>query len=223
MPLTLDTQMEQASEALARMDYLACESLCEAALGVAKAQRDWAYYSRILLPLQESRRQRRMVAAEGVIRLGTGTEGGGVSIWLNHLPAGCLVVTHPHTRAEAARLQREARERRLFVEVLLAESKSTDGVWRIGTFAGPAASIDVPAPPADCREQWLPSGTACPAAAQWFLDASEKLGDVLLARVTATSPVQRVDALEQCLLGAGDHEILHQRLADAANDARLLP
>lgn len=234
MTLLLDNQMEQASEALAKMDYLTCESLCEAALAQAKRAGDWAYYGRILLPLQECRRQRRMIAAEGIIRLGTSEQGGGPATWLEHLPAGCIVITRPHTHTEAARLLHEARERRLFIEVLFADSHVNETTWRITTFTGSRkATVDIPAPPVHERDRWLlPTGGkgaksdssfrgATPPQAQWFVQASEKLGDALLAQVNATSAVDRVDVLEACLVGAPDHEILHQRLADAAKAARL--
>ena len=235
MTLLLDNQMEQASEALAKMDYLACESLCEAALAQAKRQGDWAYYGRILLPLQECRRQRRMIAAEGAIRLGTSAQGGGPATWLEHLASGCIVITHPHSHGEAARLLHEVRERRLFIEVLFADSRVNDSTWRIATFTGQRkATVEIPAPPVAERDRWLLPASggkveksdssfrgATPPKAQWFVEASEKLGDALLAGVKATSPFDLVDVLEACLVGAPDHEILHQRLAEAAKAARL--
>jgi len=67
---TLDALMEDASRALAEMDYLTCESLCLKALAAAREDGNWAYYKRILLPLQEVRRQRRMIAADGDVVLG---------------------------------------------------------------------------------------------------------------------------------------------------------
>ncbi len=234
MMLTLDQQMEEASEALARMDYLGCEELCERALAQARQAGDWAYYGRILLPLQECRRQRRMIAAEGTIRLGTGGQGGGPAIWLEHLAAGCLVITHPHTRSEASRLLADVRRRRLHVEIMFADSHTDDDSWRITTHQGPAISIDLPAPVAKVRDHWLMSATHPgkeepatdaetdrAAAADWFIDASEKLGDALLYQVEAIGGIERIAALESCIEAAPDHELLHQALADAAKTARL--
>jgi len=230
----LDTRMEAASEALARMDYLATETLCEEALAQAKATQDWAYYGRILLPLQECRRQRRMIAAEGVIRLGTSSLGHGPVMWPKEFAAGCVVLTHPHHSLHAARLWQEIRACRLFGEVLMADNNVGDATWRVRTFCEPDVVVEILAPPTDWRDRWLtpvreaqsaepgasPRGIK-PTPADWFIDASEKLGDALLATVNATSPADRVDELERCIHAAPDHEILHQRLADAAKAARL--
>lgn len=234
MTLTLDHQMEEASEALAKMDYLHCEVLCVGALAQARQAGDWAYYGRILLPLQECRRQRRMIAAEGTIRLGTGEQGGGPSIWLEHLTAGCLVITHPHTRSEASRLLADVRQRRLHVEIMFADCHVDDASWRIITHQGHSISIDMPAPAAKVRDRWLiplthpgkeelaaDAEANRVAAADWFIDASEKLGDALLAQVGATGGIERITALEACIEAVPDHELLHQALANAARTLRL--
>ena len=65
MPNDLNTTMEHASAALQSMDYAACEAGCLTALAMAGNARRWSDYARILLPLQESRRQRRMIAVDG--------------------------------------------------------------------------------------------------------------------------------------------------------------
>jgi hypothetical protein len=67
---SIDSLMQQAIDALTRMQYLACETLCLRALAAASELGSWDSYARILLPLQESRRQRRLIAADGAIRLG---------------------------------------------------------------------------------------------------------------------------------------------------------
>ncbi len=240
MTMTLDDQMEQASEALAMTDYLTCEQLCIKALAQAKAAKDWAYYGRILLPLQESRRQRRMIAADAPIRLGTSEQGGGPALWLEHLQAGCVVVTHPHSRSEAARLLADVRERNLYVEVLFADTLVSDKQWQISSPIDGHISILMAAPDPAQRDQWLAPGTATVAnvsamddgvaqrvetarvaAANWFIEATQKLGDAWLATVKVSDAAERITALEACIDACGDHEILHQRLADAAKAARL--
>ncbi len=99
----LNAIMERASVALQAMDYATCEAACLEALRVARHGRQWADYARVLLPLQEARRQRRMNAADGTFRLGTGDLAGGPDSWLAALAPGCIVVTPPHDRADAAR------------------------------------------------------------------------------------------------------------------------
>ena len=232
MATSLDDIMNQASGALAGMDYLTAETLCLQALGEARAQANWAYYARILMPLQEARRQRRIMAAEGILRLGTADLSSPVEAWLELAPTGCVALTQPHTADDARRLHDTARQRRLHVEVLHIASDTDAATWRLHSFHDPKVMCDFPAPPAAWREQWLRADQPPPAApprttagpikapttpADWFLAASEALGDAALARL---SPSQRTDVsvLERLLDVAPDHEILHQTLARAARE-----
>jgi len=226
---TLDEQMERASEALARMDYLTCEARCVQALAEARDRRLWRYYARILLPLQEARRQRRQIAAEGTIRLGTGSLGGEPGDWLDQLESGCIVVSPPHGRAEATALWQAARDQRRYVEVLLTDSDLTADAWRVLSFTGPAITCQRPAPPTSWRDQWLAADAVpepAPAGesqtpADWCLDTIEALGDAAIDKVEARTDAipggeMRVELLEPLLDVVPDHEILHQKLGDAA-------
>ena len=237
--------MEQASVALAKLDYLACERRCLEALALARKQANWSYYARVLMPLQESRRQRRMISAEGTIRLGTaklanvtsGCVSDECAIWLERLDRGCIVVTPPYTTDDAHALAQNAKEKNRFVEVLFAESVPDDA-WTLCSYAGPKVHCRRPAPPDEWCERWLEPNpdkhvnphdmsaeTATglnpnPQPADWFLDACEALGDAALAQVEPSlSGPLRVETLEQCLHVVADHEILHQRLGDAARAA----
>lgn len=236
----LDAIMEDASGALSRMEYLVCEARCLEALAVARQQSDWAYYARILLPLQEARRQRRMIAAEGVVRLGSAGLEGQPTDWLDTVAPGCIVLTQPHTAATARELATTVRTKRLCAEVLLADNPVTAPRWTLRAYNGPSVNCEVAAPAADWLDRWLvpddgdavepaatdtPSGSggAGPAAAEgarpvdWFLDACEALGDAALAQVS--SPLgdpKRIEELERCLDVVTDHEIVHQALGDAA-------
>jgi hypothetical protein len=229
MPQTLDELMEQASQALARMDYLTCERLCVQALGQARQQKRWAYYARILLPLQEARRQRRQIAAEGTIRLGTASLAGAPADWLDQLTAGCILVTHPHTADDAKALADAVHEKQRFVEVLFADCEITDDPWRVRSFQGPRIEVRRPAPPDAWRDRWIQAEEHAEPApadqsqtpADWFLDTSEALGDAATEKIEARSDAipggeQRVWLLEEALPVTADHEILHQKLGDAA-------
>jgi len=233
----LDTLMETASEALARMDYLVCEQLCQQALAIARSRHHWDYYARILLPLQEARRQRRMIAAEGVVRLGTDNLGSNPVLWLRRLNAGCMVVTKPHTCKDAVELAQAVRRQSLCVEVLWADNPASDRCWTLRSFAGPNISYVIPAPPAPWVNTWMapdtpdrPIQTASSQASQnpgapqpvdWFLEACEALGDAALEQVqTPVGNPRRVRLLERCLQVVTDHEILHQALGDAARALR---
>ncbi len=235
----IDQIMERASQVLAGMDYLECEALCVQALALARQRRDWDYYARILLPLQESRRQRRIIAAAGVVRLGTSeTPPDAAASLLEKFDSGCIVLTHPLNALDAAALQTEARTRRRHIEVLFADNPANAATWTLRSFNGTQVSLTTPAPPADWRDRWLTPDeqrtmaapvvlpgtpqeeivTTTPTTpADWFLVAMEALGDAALARVDASLESEaRLKALETCLEAVTDHEILHQRLADTA-------
>jgi hypothetical protein len=219
--------MEQASEALAIMDYAACEQLCVQALGEARLIQDWAYYARILLPLQETRRQRRMIAAEGTIRLGTSNLQGDVGQWLSDINEGCIVLTHPYQTGDAQRLAQLVLNEIYHIEILFADCNATESSWQLTSFTGRPVICELAPPAPALRDRWLGNQ---PAAAQWFLHASEKLGDAAIDSVfhqmdannqDLASPKDVVAALEEALTSVPDHEILHQRLAEAARKACL--
>ncbi len=230
----LDSVMERASVALVRMDYLACERYCLEALAMARRERRWAYYARILLPLQEARRHRRMIAADGVVRLGStdlADIGSGI---LEQVTPGCMVVTRPHGKRDALALASAARDLGRYLEVLYCDNEASDEVWHVTSWQGPAVTVARPAPPASWRDVWLGGDIKLPLSpvksaqrpADWVIDATEALGDAALAQVAQseqlahrgqdTDPMQRLAALEACLLVVTDHEIIHQRLGDAA-------
>jgi hypothetical protein len=224
--VNLDHLMQSASVALAGRDYLACEGLCLRALAAARRKQDWAYYGRVLLPLQEARRHRRMIAAEGSVRLGTTGLPGALAADLASHPAAAIVVTHPHGAAEARALAAEARRSRRFVEVLCADNPASAPRWRLRGWAGPEVACDLPAPPVAWLDRWFDRSAvvpvpavagSAPTPADWFLDAAEALGDQALRQADAApDPVARLEALEHCLEVVTDHELNHQRLWDAA-------
>jgi len=170
----IDPIMERASAALAARDYLACESACLEALGMARDASAWAIYARVLLPLQEARRQRRMIAADGSIRLGCErTEGELASSLQSHAPA-CLCVTPPFRVEDAAALRHAARSR--YLEILFAEPVASEvdhdaGAaerWRVHAPSLTALAVDVEPPSPKLREIWWPPADSeespCPDA-----------------------------------------------------------
>lgn len=216
--------MTEASGALVRMDYLTCERLCLDALASARRGGHWSYYAKILLPLQEARRQRRLIAAEGVIRLGTSDLTSPPLTWLDAVHEGCLVVTRPHTIEDARMLHEHARANRMHVAVLFADSDADEATWRLRSYRVDDVETPFQSPPRAWRGRWLPArevpsaeearaSIKAPATpADWFLDACEALGDAALATLGSDDFAK----LEAMLDVAPDHEILHQRLAAAA-------
>ncbi|MEZ6191169.1 MAG: hypothetical protein R3C45_07735 [Phycisphaerales bacterium] len=211
MPLTLeqlDAIMEKASRALADMDYLTCEALCLDALTEAKRADRYGYYARVLLPLQEARRQRRMIAAAGDIQLGSG-QGFEPGAWLENRVAGCVALTSPHKASDALAIHQQARQNKQFVEVLFADNELEAAEWTLRSYDGPTVSCAIDAPPPDMD------------SSQWFIEATERLGDAALTGVDSKLTGKAlVDELESRLRVFPDHELLHQRLADAAKAVR---
>lgn len=221
MPPTLDDIMESASQSLAAGDYLTCERLCVQALSEARKREYWPLYARILMPLQESRRQKRMIAAEGFIRLGGDDLEGPFGDWSNEFAAGCIVVTRPFTREHAAGLVAALDQQQRCAEVLFADNDMGAERWTVRSFAGPDISVQRPAPPADWRNRWLsPQEVAQagePGPDDWFIDACEALGDAAIAQVRdPLGSIERIERLESMLAVSTDHELLHQALFEAA-------
>ena len=225
MSSALDQVMEAASVALSRTDYLLCEQHCLEALAAARQAENWAYYAKILMPLQESRRQRRITAAEGAVRLGSTRLEGDPDTWLSEHPAACIVLTRPHDVRTAAALRAAATARHLNVEVLLADCGADEPRWTLRAFTGREVSCTLAAPPAPWRDRWLEgqadagdatTGGATPA--DWFLDAAEALGDAAVAALTDHATTQQhLEGLEQCLEVVTDHEAIHHRLREVAH------
>src|SRR5690349_20479411 len=59
----------QGQERLVAMDYLAAENFLARAEALAWEAKDWDALSRLYMPLQESRRQRRQRCGEGIVKL----------------------------------------------------------------------------------------------------------------------------------------------------------
>ena len=223
----IDQLMRRASDELARMDYLACERTCRQALAAARLEGNFEDYARILLPLQEARRQRRLTAAEGVIRLGSTSLEGEPPQWLATLGAGCIMLSHPHGAEHARALLALARERQLHLEVLWVDSPADDDRWTVRSFDGPDVRCEVDAPPRTWRDRWLKPGEVLGGQGEveldpsgWFLAASESLGDTALEHGKAARDLPtRLARLEACLQVVTDHELLHQALAETARRA----
>jgi hypothetical protein len=114
----LDEIMEQASERLVAMDYVTCERLCVEALGLSRQLGDFERCARILLPLQESRRQRRQIAVEAGVHLFSGPRLSPDKV-LEHFSRGCIMLlSPPYTRDDELAIRELARKGGQMVEVL---------------------------------------------------------------------------------------------------------
>jgi hypothetical protein len=232
MNKALDMLMDEASVLLVKMEYLEAERLCEEGLARAKGAGDWGYVARVLLPLQECRRQRRMIAVEGAVLLGSeGVTDTPAQLVARHA-AAAVVLTGKHDGAYARAVQDEARKAGRYWEVLLGEAGGQE--WKIKSLDGGFEGV-VGAPPAQWQSRWLlplPGGKGWDVKAKedgttpgsWVVGASEKLGDAGLAWVKKTYPKAdgaKVKGIEVCLESVSDHEFLIQEYQKVARAMHL--
>lgn len=120
----IDQIMERASAKLMAMEYLACEALCEEAMAMARSAGDFDRYARILLPLQEARRQRRQAAVDAGVVVLNGPRMSADEILRTH-KQGCLMLIGPPYAADDEKAVRNlARERGLLLEVVVMDGSA---------------------------------------------------------------------------------------------------
>lgn len=199
----IDELMEQAGLALSATRYFECESLAQDALELAFRASDYDRMSRILMPLEEARRQIRMLAADA-----------GVAGRLDQIPGedfaltqGCWLIEPTLVGADGRELRRRAAEDEVPVIVIVREPKTQLGLWPI-VMVGPSTTRAYVKPPKNQPD------------VEWFLEAGEALGDAAIDAVDPSAPpVNRVTALFEALCTIRDHDKLHQALAAACATA----
>src|SRR5688572_26509938 len=123
----VDTLMEAASRALVQRRYFDCERLCMEAMERAFIAADYERMARILLPLEEARRQKRDLAFDSrevhlVDRLvPTG----------RNLRPGCYLVAPPRVGIDGRLLREAANKKKVPAIVVVREPESRDGLWPV--------------------------------------------------------------------------------------------
>lgn len=200
----IDGLMEEASAALARGDYFACErGACEA-LELAHASKDWDRMARILMPLEEARRQKRLTAAEaGVARRIDSVD---ELLELPEIGPGCWLLEPLVVAAHGREFRSRADAAEVPVVVIVREPETQLGEW-------PLAAIG----PVVVRARTAPTDKP---TVEWFLEAAEALGEEAIGSVeTDLEHETRIDRLYERLQAVRDHDELHQALAEACRDA----
>lgn len=243
----IDALMEQASQHLGHRRYFDAEQACLEALRRAHVIRDYDRIARLVLPLQEARRQKRDIALDsGQVFLVSGELPDPA-----HLGAGCYLIAPPRVGVDG-RLLREAADRsHIPVVVTVREPTTRDGLWPVvavgpttlRTKVAPPPAAPPPPPPAAAKSgkgkstvtkkapkaapaapepsavERLAGSTSMPAP-KWFVETNEALGDAAIANLNPSAhPTSRVDTLIELLESHPDHEKLHQRLEEAARAA----
>jgi hypothetical protein len=220
----VDRLMERASRALEAMRYFEAERLCLQAIRKSYSVFDYEVMSRILLPLQEARRQKRQLASEmgSVVRVSELRMAEGDAM------PGCYLFQPPLIGADARGFRERADSRGVATFVLTREPMSLDGKWPIvsvGATTSVRTKVDPPWPV--LRVEGVPTrddspGREIPMA--WLEAAAEALGDAAIAKVDPEEhPVWRVADLLEALDALPVHEKLHQALEQACREAAIAP
>lgn len=212
-PRSLPELMEEASKALQNTAYFDAETLCLKAMARAKAAGDFDAMSRIAMPLQEARRQRRHEAIDA----GRVTVLRDLSLRDGATLAGCYLLEPPLVGVEARGVRDLLTRRKVPALVLCREPVTAKGLWPVvgvgtGQFHPVVARVQVQPPP---------EGNPSPA---WMLAAQEALGDAAMAKVNHEWPADhRVDDVWEYLEAVPDHEKLIQMFAETCRQAAAMP
>ena len=202
---SVDELMEQASKALAETNYFECEQLSLKALGRAFEKQDYESMSRILLPLQEARRQKRLAAID-TGKLTVIDEP--INLEEYKVSPGCYLFQPPLVGADARAFRELADAQEVPVLVACREPKTQLGLWPVVMIGPITVRIRVD-PPAKGKP-----------TIDWLIDATEALGDDAIASVDRGRELpHQINALYERLQTCREHEKLHQALADVCRQA----
>ncbi len=206
----IDELMEKSSAALARMSYFEAERMAFKALNMAWQNNSYERMARIVLPLQEARRQRLQLALDtGSVTL---IDEQPVSEDVKINP-GCYLVCPPLVGADARRLRIAALQQEVPVAVVCFEPIAQTGLLPIvATIPGKSYRTKIK-PPDDPDNLEL----------AWFAGAMEAVGDTAIASIDPEKTVERrIEALLEMLDAMPEHEGLHQILEDTCREAMQL-
>jgi hypothetical protein len=231
-PTDIESQCELGQRLLMEMEYLQAERVLAAAEAIAWERRAWDVLSRLYLPLQEARRQRRQRCGEGTIQLDllatSAREPLNAAEIVQRVPHGQLLVAGWQTLEPAATVRRLAAERGLYVETFLA-AVYPPGPKQLVLIAPTErtrlpTTLDHSTPPADCvvlDAAELPHGQKAGTAETYAQTMSlwERLHAPFLARAEAEfEPLEKMRLFRQTIDVDYGCELAHQHLAAAARE-----
>lgn len=235
----LQALCEQGSEKLIAMDYLGAEADLASAEAIAWEARDFDTLSRLYMPLQEARRQRRQRCGEGIVRLDLLASSADDHVeserYADEFPQGQLLVAGWGMTVPAARLRQIQRDRRQFAETFLGAVYPIVGGSRavvivpLEDLALPPAreqTIDtlIAALPPHCvvmHENELPRGNRAGTYETYgeVMALWEKLHlPYLAAADMQVNPLQRIEHYRRTIRVDYACELAHQKLSQVAHE-----
>jgi hypothetical protein len=193
--------MEEASRALSNGDYFVCERAASNALQMAFQREDYERMTRILLPLEEARRQKRLAAVDtGRLKILDTSEQ-----LDDPIESGCYLLEPLLVAADGRNLRDRANEEEIPVLVIVHEPVTRTGHWPLA-MVGPVTVRTRVDPPEKVTIEWL-------------LAASEALGDMVDPELETPSLVSNIyDRMQTCVDHDGLHQVLMKACALAARE-----
>lgn len=214
---TIQEQCERGQRLLMEMQYLQAERVLAEAEARAWGVRDWDSLSRLYLPLQEARRQRRQRCGEGTVWLDliahSPTDILDPEQIVEQAPHGQLLIAGWETAAPAAAARRLAEERGLYLDVFLAAATAADPCVVLPRLDSPV-SEGLP-----LQLQTLPRGQHAGTFQTYAftMDLWERLHSPFLAAADAMlDPIARMQGYRGVIEVDYACELAHQKLADTA-------
>lgn len=234
--MELNDLCERGQAQLQRMEYLQAEKTLVEAERLATAAGDFDTLSRLYMPLQESRRQRRQTCGEGIVCLDLISVGPADQIVaervLENYPKGQLLVAGWGSIEPAIEVRKKAWEREMYVETLLGAVYPMGGGRVIAIM--PLEDVKLPEPAERSIDQLirllpphsimlaeneLPKGPA-KGTTQTFARVMamwERLHTPYLAAADMqVDPVQKIEAYRKTIRVDYACELAHQRLSGVA-------
>lgn len=224
-------------------EYIAAEALLAQAEQLARTAEDWITLSRLYMPLQECRRQRRLRCAEGDCQLSLISTDPDQPIdpqtILNNHPQGQFLIAGYGTLAPAAEFRRLAAKAGCYADTFLAAAYRIVG-GATAVVIAPHANTGLP--PADTYSidnllgllpphvillnaaDLPPAGDTSPATLASVQSLWQRLHLPYLAMADNTQhPIHQIDAYRQVLTVDYACELAHQRLSDTARKFKSSP
>jgi hypothetical protein len=195
----IEKLMEKASKALQQGDYFACVEHASEALRGAHASGDYSLMSRVLMPLEEARRQIRLHAIDSGSLIVIDSE---EQLESMAMEAGCYLFEPMLVGADGRGWRERAEQERVPVVVVVHEPETREGDWPL-VMVGPVTIRTRVAPPKKVTLDWV-------------VAANEAIGEEALEICEEIEGERgRLDELFASLQTLPDHDGLHQALHDA--------